>query len=68
MLRNVTIAAILLASTTAALSAEFYVVRGADKKCTVVEKKPVDKTVVVVGDRAFVTREEAEKQLKVICK
>jgi hypothetical protein len=57
-----------LAAATPALAAEFYVVRGPDKKCVVVEKRPVDTKMVVIGDRAFVTREEAEKQLKVICK
>jgi hypothetical protein len=44
------------------------VIRGADKKCKVVETKPTDKTIVVVGDKAFVTREEADKQLAVVCK
>jgi hypothetical protein len=39
-----------------------------DKKCTVVESRPTDKTVVVAGDTAFVTREKADKQLAVVCK
>lgn len=68
MLRFATAAAVVLATTSAALAADFYIVRGPDKKCTIVEKKPVDKTIVIVGDRAYVTREEAEKQLKVVCK
>jgi hypothetical protein len=34
----------------------------------VVETRPTDKTVVVVGDKAYVTREEATKQLAVACK
>ena len=29
---------------------------------------PTEKTVVVVGDKAYVTREEAEAQVKVVCK
>ena len=37
-----------------------YVVRGPDKNCKVVETRPVDKTVVVVGDKVYVTREEYE--------
>ena len=58
----------VLAVSTPALAAEYFVVRGPDKKCKVVETRPTDKTVVVVDDRAYVTREEAEKQGKVVCK
>ena len=42
--------------------------RGPDKKCKVVESRPTDKTVVVIGNKAFVTREEADKQVTVLCK
>ena len=59
---------ILIGATAPAFAAEYYVVRGPDKKCKVVETRPTDKTVVVVGDKAYVTREEATKQLAVICK
>ena len=51
-----------------AIAQEFYIVRGADKKCRVVEKRPTEKTIVVIGDKAYVTRQEAEKQLTVVCK
>lgn len=52
-----------------ALAAEFFIVRDpATKQCRIVESRPTDKTVVVVGDKAFVTREEADRQLKVVCK
>jgi hypothetical protein len=34
----------------------------------VVETRPTEKTVVVVGDKAYVTRQEAEAQVKVVCK
>lgn len=61
-------ATILLGSVTAASAAEYFIVRGPDKKCKVVETRPKEKTVVVVGDRAYVTREEATKQLAVVCK
>jgi len=47
---------------------EYFVVRGPDKKCKVVETRPTEKTVVVVGDKAYVTREEAEAQVKMVCK
>ena len=54
---------------SSASAAEYYVVQERDtKKCKVVETRPTDKTVVVVGDKAYVTREEATKQLAVVCK
>ena len=68
MIKYIVSATILLGSFTAATAAEYYVVRGADKKCKVVEKRPTEKTITVIGDRAYVTREEATKQIKVVCK
>ncbi len=68
MIKYVLTATILLGSVTAAIAAEYYVVRGPDKKCKVVEKRPTEKTVTVVGNRAYVTREEATKQIAVVCK
>jgi hypothetical protein len=60
--------ALIFAISTPALAADYFVVRGPDKKCKVVETRPTDKTVVVIGDRAYVSRQEAEAQIKVVCK
>ena len=61
--------AALAAMTAPAFAAEFYVVRDpTTKSCKVVETRPTDKTIVVIGDKAYVTRDEAEKQVKVVCK
>ena len=68
MIKYVLTATILLGSVTAASAAEYFIVRGPDKKCKVVEKRPTEKTVVVIGERAYVSREEATKQVKVVCK
>ncbi len=68
MLKYILPAAILLGATAPAFAAEFYIVRGPDKKCKIVEARPTDKTVIVVGDKTYVTREEANKQLAVVCK
>ena len=38
------------------------------KKCKIVETRPTETTWVQVGPLAFKTRDEAEKQIKVICK
>jgi hypothetical protein len=67
MIKYVLPVAILIGATAPAFAAEYYVVRGPDKKCKVVETRPTDKTMVV-GDKAYVTREEATKQLAVVCK
>jgi hypothetical protein len=68
MLKYVLPLALLVGATAPAFAAEFYIVRGADKKCTIVEARPADKTMVVVGDKAYVTRDEATKQMAVVCK
>jgi hypothetical protein len=60
--------AALAAMSAPAFAAEYYVVRDpSTKTCRVVETRPTDKTMVVIGDKAYVTREEAEKQVKVVC-
>jgi hypothetical protein len=68
MTRYILALALLAAVAGPALAQEFFIVRGPDKKCVIVEKRPTEKTVVIVGDKVYVTREEAEKQLKVVCK
>lgn len=60
--------ALLVGATAPAFAAEFYIVRGSDRKCKIVETRPADKTVTVIGDKAYVTREDATKQMAVVCK
>lgn len=45
--------------------ADWYVVRGPDEKCDVVETVP--ERYVQVGPLAFTTRDEAQRQVEVIC-
>jgi len=69
MLRFIIPLAALASMSAPAFAAEYYVVRDpSTKTCKVVETRPTDKTIVVMGDKVFVTRDEAEKQVKVICK
>jgi hypothetical protein len=68
MLKYVLPLALLFGYTAPAFSAEYYIVRGSDKKCKIVETRPPDKTMVVIGDKAYVTRDEATKQMAVVCK
>jgi hypothetical protein len=60
--------AILVGATAPAFAAEYFIVRGPDQKCKIVETRPADKTVTIVGDKAYVTRDEATKQMAVVCK
>ena len=68
MLRSIVIAGLLVGVAAPAFAAEFFIVRGPDKKCQIVEKRPTDTMVVIVGDKAYVSRDEAQKQLTVVCK
>lgn len=68
MISRILAVATLIVLAGPAQAAEFFIVRGPDKKCKIVETRPVDQKIVVIGDKAFVTREEAEKQIKVVCK
>jgi len=61
MTRYVLPLAFLIGATAPAFAAEFFIVRGPDKKCQIVEKRPTDTKMVVIGNKAFVTREEAQK-------
>jgi hypothetical protein len=57
----------LLSST--ALAAEYYIVQEkATKKCKVVDVRPTETTWVQVGPLAFKTRDEADRQVAVVCK
>ena len=61
---------LLAFAATAALTtpafADWYVVRGPDEKCQVVETVP--ESYVQIGPLSFSTRDEAERQVEVICK
>ena len=49
----------------------FWIVReGATGKCMVVDRKPTDSKIVIVGGdgKGYTTRAEAEKELTVACK
>lgn len=68
-MRTLIFAAVGTVMTFPAFAAEYFIVRDADdKECRIVETRPTEETVVVIGDRAYVTREEAEKELAVVCK
>ena len=65
------VAAVLIVASTLPAFAEkgFWIVRGPDKQCTVVETKPAatETTVTRVGKDVYVTREEAQADIATVC-
>ena len=49
MFRSIVIAGLLVGVAAPAFAAEFFIVRGPDKKCQIVEKRPTDTKLVIVG-------------------
>jgi len=70
MLKKIALAAFTVTFFgSAAIAAEYYVVREkTTQKCKVVETRPTETTWIQVGPLAFKTREEADRQVAVICK
>jgi hypothetical protein len=71
MLKYALTAALVFAFAAPAVAGKgFWIVRGEDKKCVVVETEPMasETTVTKVGKNIYVTREEAEADLAVVCK
>ena len=69
MLKALALAAAAAAILTTSAFADYYIVqeRGTGK-CKVVEVRPTETTWIQIGPLAFKTRDEAEKQVVVVCK
>jgi hypothetical protein len=68
MLKHLLAGGLVVAWVAPALAAdEFYIVRGSDKKCTVVAEKPTTTTTTVVGNTVYKSRSEAETAVKKVC-
>jgi hypothetical protein len=70
-LRHALTLALIVAFTAPAFAAKgFWIIRGPDKKCVVVETEPAatETTITRVGKDVYVSREEAEADLAVVCK
>lgn len=60
-----------LSGAAFAQSSSFWIVReGPTGKCMVVDKKPTDTKIVIVGGdgKVYTTRAAAEKEIAVVCK
>jgi hypothetical protein len=63
------ISAFLIALPSPSL-ANWWIVRSSDKQCLVVDIEPTgkDKSVTKIGKEVYLTREEAEEDVKRLCK
>ena len=68
MMKSLLVLGALVLTAAPAFADEYYVVRGPDRECRVVETRPADTTIVQVGPLAFATRDEAERERVVLCK
>jgi len=49
--------------------ADFFIVReGPTGPCRIVETRPADTKIVIVGNKVYKERAEAEKELTIVCK
>jgi hypothetical protein len=63
------VATVIVASAFATPAlADFFIVREGSGPCRVVETRPADTKIVVVGNKAYKVRAEAEKEISVVCK
>jgi hypothetical protein len=57
----------VIALSTPAL-ADFWIVREGTGPCRIVETRPTDTKIVVVGGKTYKVRTEAEKEMTTVCK
>lgn len=62
------LAAVGAVAVTTPASADYYIVRGPDENCKIVETQPSDATYVQVGPLSIATRDAAEREIKVVCR
>jgi hypothetical protein len=68
-MKQMMIAALATATLVSPALADFFIVReGKAGQCRIVETRPTDSKIIVVGNKVYKTRGEAEKRLTVVCK
>jgi hypothetical protein len=62
-------ATVALAAFATPALADFWIVReGPTGQCRIVDVRPTDKKIVIVGNKAYKVRDEAQKEMAVVCK
>ena len=67
MTKSILSLVVLFALSAPAMAGEYYIVHGQDRHCNVVERVPEGRELIRVGPLSFSTRDEAERQVKVVC-
>jgi hypothetical protein len=62
-----TVAIAATAFATPAL-ADWFIVREGTGPCRVVETRPTDTKIIVVGNKVYKTQDEAQKDIAIVCK
>jgi hypothetical protein len=63
------VAALATATLATPAFADFFIVReGNAGQCRIVETRPTDTKIIVIGNKVYKTRAEAEKELTLVCK
>ena len=69
MKRKLLAAATAIAAAATPALADFWIVRDSPTgPCRIVEVRPTDPKVIVVDDKLYMARADAEKDLAVVCK
>jgi hypothetical protein len=67
MMKSILALAVIFALSAPVMAGEYYIVHGQDRHCNVVERVPEGHELIRVGPLSFGTRDEAERQVKVVC-
>ena len=67
MKRSMLTLGVFMALSAPVMAGEYYIVHGQDRHCNVVERIPESHEIIRVGPLSFSSRDEAERQVKVVC-
>jgi hypothetical protein len=68
-MKRILLAAVAVGVLSTPALADFWIVRDSPTaECRIVETKPADTKVTVVGNTVYKTRDEATKELTTVCK
>ena len=68
MKKMMILAALAAAAYATPALADFFIVREGTGPCRVVETRPTETKIVVVGNKVYKTRAEADKEVTTVCK
>ena len=67
-MKKLVLASVAIAAFATPAFADFFIVREGTGPCRIVETRPTDSKIVVVGNKIYKTRADADKELAVVCK